>query len=50
MENTPPHPGGRKISADVIWGRKYEKAKRKRKKGDGKRKKGEGKWRKGERK
>ncbi len=31
MENTPPPPGGReKISADVIWGKKYEKGKRKR--------------------
>jgi hypothetical protein len=29
LENTPPPPGGR-ISADVIWGKKYEKAKRKR--------------------
>ncbi len=29
MENTPPW-GGEKISADVIWGKKYEKAKRKR--------------------
>jgi hypothetical protein len=28
MENTPPQGGG--ISADVIWGKKYEKAKRKR--------------------
>jgi hypothetical protein len=27
LENTPP-PGG-EISADVIWGKKYEKAKRK---------------------
>jgi hypothetical protein len=26
----PPPPGGREISADVIWGKKYEKAKRKR--------------------
>jgi hypothetical protein len=27
----PPSPGGEeKISADVIWGKKYEKAKRKR--------------------
>jgi hypothetical protein len=24
-----PPPGGEKISADVIWGKKYEKAKRK---------------------
>ncbi len=33
MENTPPPPWGReKISADVIWGKKYEKAKRKREK------------------
>jgi hypothetical protein len=30
MENTPPPWGGEKISADVIWGKKYEKAKRKR--------------------
>ncbi len=30
MENTPPSGGGEKISADVIWGKKYEKAKRKR--------------------
>jgi hypothetical protein len=30
LENTPPPPGGGgKISADVIWGKKYEKAKRK---------------------
>jgi hypothetical protein len=29
LENTPP-PGGEGISADVIWGKKYEKAKRKR--------------------
>ncbi len=28
MENTPPLGGGG-ISADVIWGKKYEKAKRK---------------------
>ncbi len=27
LEKTPP--GGEKISADVIWGKKYEKAKRK---------------------
>jgi hypothetical protein len=39
--------GGEKISADVIWGKKYEKwnrkigEKRKRKKGERKRKKGE---------
>jgi hypothetical protein len=30
MENTSPPWGGGKISADVIWGKKYEKAKRKR--------------------
>ncbi len=30
LENTLPPPGGGKISADVIWGKKYEKAKRKR--------------------
>jgi hypothetical protein len=30
LENTPPPGGGEKISADVIWGKKYEKAKRKR--------------------
>jgi hypothetical protein len=31
LENTPPPPGGEeKISADVIWGKKYEKGKRKR--------------------
>jgi hypothetical protein len=29
LKNTPPPPGG-KISADVIWGKKYEKLKRKR--------------------
>jgi hypothetical protein len=33
MENTPPPPlRGGKISADVIWGNKYEKTKRKRRK------------------
>ena len=32
MENTPPLGGGGGISADVIWGKKYEKAKRKRRK------------------
>ncbi len=32
MENTPPPGGEEKISADVIWGKKYEKAKRKRRK------------------
>jgi hypothetical protein len=31
MENTPPGGGG-EISADVIWGKKYEKTKRKRRK------------------
>ncbi len=50
MENTPPPPhptplGGGKISADVIWEKKYEKGKRKRgkmqKKKERKRKKGE---------
>jgi hypothetical protein len=31
LENTlPPWGGGGEISADVIWGKKYEKAKRKR--------------------
>jgi hypothetical protein len=30
LENTPPPLGEEKISADVIWGKKYEKAKRKR--------------------
>jgi hypothetical protein len=30
LENTPPPLGGREISADVIWGKKYEKGKRKR--------------------
>jgi hypothetical protein len=30
MENTPPPLGGGKISAGVIWGKKYEKARRKR--------------------
>ncbi len=30
MKNTPPPLGGGKISANVIWGKKYEKAKRKR--------------------
>jgi hypothetical protein len=29
LENTPP-PGGRGISAEVIWGKKYDKVKRKR--------------------
>ncbi len=32
MENPPPLEGEEKISADVIWGKKYEKAKRKREK------------------
>jgi hypothetical protein len=45
-----PSPGGGGISADVIWGGKYEKAKRKRGKHKRKRKKGEIKWMKGERK
>jgi hypothetical protein len=31
LENTPPPPGG-EISADVIWGKKYEKVKKKREK------------------
>jgi hypothetical protein len=49
LENTPPLGGG-KISADVIWGKKYEKAKRKRGK-IGKKKEERGKKRrKGERK
>ncbi len=46
----PPPPWGEgEISADVIWGKKYEKArrKRKRKKGKRKRKKGERKLKKG---
>jgi hypothetical protein len=31
LENTPPPPWGRgKISAEVIWGKKYEKVMRKR--------------------
>jgi hypothetical protein len=30
LENTPLGGGGGKISADVIWGKKYEKTKRKR--------------------
>jgi hypothetical protein len=30
LENTPPPCGGGKISAYVIWGKKYEKGKRKR--------------------
>jgi hypothetical protein len=30
LENTPPPWGEEKISADVIWGKKYEKVKRKR--------------------
>ncbi len=29
LENTPPPGGGNGISADVIWGKKYEKVKRK---------------------
>jgi hypothetical protein len=29
-ENTSPPGGGEKISADVIWGKKYEKVERKR--------------------
>ncbi len=29
LENTTPPPPGGEISADVIWGEKYEKAKRK---------------------
>jgi hypothetical protein len=32
MENNPPPRGGGEISDDVIWGKKYEKAKRKRRK------------------
>jgi hypothetical protein len=44
LENTP---HGGKLSADVIWGKKYEKAKRERGKYKRKRKKGEGKRRKG---
>jgi hypothetical protein len=32
LENPSPPQGGRKISADVIWGKKYEKAKRKKRK------------------
>jgi hypothetical protein len=30
LENTTPPRGGGEISTDVIWGKKYEKAKRKR--------------------
>jgi hypothetical protein len=45
---TPPPWAG--ISADVIWGKKYEKAKRKRGKCKRKRKTGERKMKKGERK
>jgi hypothetical protein len=52
-----PHPPGGEISANVIWGKKYEKGrgkggkcKRKRKKGERKMKKGERKRKKGERK
>ncbi len=52
MENTPP--GGGEISADVIWGKKYEKGKRKEgenvKEKGRKRKKGVRKMKKGERK
>jgi hypothetical protein len=48
IENTPP-PGGR-ISPDVIWGKKYEKANRKGGKCGRKGKKGEIKRKKGERK
>jgi hypothetical protein len=43
-------PLGGEISADVIWGKKYKKAKRKRGKMKRKRKKGERKRKKGERK
>jgi hypothetical protein len=49
LENTPPPLGG-KISADVIWGKKYEKGKRKRGKCKRKRKKEEINRKKGERK
>jgi hypothetical protein len=49
MENTSPRGGG-EISADVIWGKKYEKAKRKRRKMWKKREEGGKKRKKGERK
>ncbi len=47
MENTSPPLGGEKISADVIWGRKYEKEKRKRGENVKKGRKGKEKGRKG---
>jgi hypothetical protein len=54
LENAPtPHPGGgerEKISANVIWGKKNEKAKRKRGKFKEKGRKGKRKRKKGERK
>ncbi len=46
----PPPPQRGEYSADVIWGKKYEKLKRKRGKSKRKRKKGERKRNKGERK
>ncbi len=49
MENPPPPRGG-EVSADVIWGKKYEKAKRRRGKYKRKRKKRERNRKKGERK
>jgi hypothetical protein len=49
-KTSPPPWGKEKISAGIIWGKKYENAKRKRGKIKRKTKKGEGKKRKGERK
>jgi hypothetical protein len=46
----PPPPGGGEISAEVIWGKKYETVKRKRGKMKRKKKKGERKRKKGVRK
>jgi hypothetical protein len=46
LENTPPPPG-EKISANVIWGEKYEKANQERGESKRKKKKGERKGRKG---
>jgi hypothetical protein len=47
LENIPPPPGEREISADVIWGKKYEKSQRKRGKMYKKKKKGKEKGKKG---
>jgi hypothetical protein len=37
-KNTPPHPRGRGISADVTWSEKYDKGSKKKKNGKDKRK------------